>query len=81
MGVLNVTPDSFSDGGEFLAAEKATERGLQMAAEGADIIDIGGESTHPGSEPVTAEEELRRVLPVIKNLRAKLDVPISIDTS
>ena len=81
MGVLNVTPDSFSDGGEFLGAEKATERGLQMAAEGAHIIDIGGESTHPGSEPVTAEEELRRVLPVIKNLRAKLDVPISIDTS
>ncbi len=81
MGVLNVTPNSFSDGGEFFAADKATDRGVQIAAEGAHIIDIGGESTHPGSQPITAEEELRRVLPVIKNLRAKLDVPISIDTS
>ena len=81
MGVLNVTPDSFSDGGEFLAADKATERGLQMAAEGAHIIDIGGESTRPGSEPVTVHEELRRVIPVIQNLSRKLDVPISIDTS
>jgi dihydropteroate synthase len=81
MGVLNVTPDSFSDGGEFVTADKATERGLQMAAEGAHIIDIGGESTRPGSEPVTADEELRRVIPVIENLRRKLDVLISIDTS
>src|SRR5258705_13840279 len=81
MGVLNVTPDSFSDGGEFLATDKATERGLQMAAEGAHIIDVGGESTHPGTEPVPLEEELRRVIPVIENLRRKLDVPISIDTS
>ena len=81
MGVLNVTPDSFSDGGEFLTADKATERGLQMAVEGAHIIDVGGESTRPGSEPVAAEEELRRVIPVIENLRRKLDVPISIDTS
>src|SRR5512132_3803109 len=81
MGVLNVTPDSFSDGGEFLTTDKATERGLQMAAEGAHIIDIGGESTHPGSQPVTVAEELRRVIPVIENLRRKLDVPISIDTS
>jgi dihydropteroate synthase len=81
MGVLNVTPDSFSDGGEFLTADKATERGLQMAAEGAHIIDVGGESTHPGSEPVTADEELRRVIPVIENLRRKLGVLISIDTS
>src|SRR5512133_3037903 len=81
MGVLNVTPDSFSDGGEFLAADKATERGLQMAAEGAHIIDVGGESTHPGSQPVTIAEELRRVIPVIENLRRKLDIPISIDTS
>ena len=76
MGVLNVTPDSFSDGGEFLTADKATERGLQMAAEGAHIIDVGGESTHPGTEPVPLEEELRRVIPVIENLRRKLDVPI-----
>ena len=81
MAVLNVTPDSFSDGGEFFAADKATERGIQMAAEGAHIIDVGGESTHPGSEPVAVEEELRRVVPVIANLRRKVDVPISIDTS
>ncbi len=81
MGVLNVTPDSFSDGGEFLTTDKATERGFQLAAEGAHIIDIGGESTHPGSQPVTADEELRRVIPVIEELRRKLDVTISIDTS
>jgi len=81
MGVLNVTPDSFSDGDEFLSREKATERGLQMAAEGAHIIDVGGESTRPGSQPITADEELRRVLPVIEDLRRKLDVAISIDTS
>ena len=81
MGVLNVTPDSFSDGGEFLAADKATERGLQLAAEGAHIIDVGGESARPGSQPVTVEEELRRVIPVVQNLRPKLDIPISIDTS
>src|SRR6202008_5038609 len=81
MGVLNVTPDSFSDGGEFLASDKATQRGLQMAAEGAHILDVGGESTHPGSEPVTAEEEVRRVIPVIENLRRKIDVLVSIDPS
>jgi dihydropteroate synthase len=81
MGVLNATPDSFSDGGEFFTADKAAERALQMAAEGAHIIDIGGESARPGSEPVAVEEELRRVIPVIENLRRKLDVPISIDTS
>jgi dihydropteroate synthase len=81
MGVLNVTPDSFSDGGEFFTAEKAIERGVAMAAEGAHIIDVGGESTRPGSEPIAAEEELRRVIAVIENLRGKIDVPISIDTS
>jgi len=81
MGVLNVTPDSFADGGNFLAAEKAIEHGVRMAAEGADIIDIGGESTRPGAEPVAAGEELRRVIPVIEKLRAKIDVPVSIDTS
>lgn len=81
MGVLNVTPDSFSDGGEFLTTEKATERGLQLAAEGAHIIDVGGESTHPGAQPVTVAEELRRVIPVIEELHRKLDVTISIDTS
>ena len=81
MGVLNVTPDSFSDGDQFLSRDKAVERGLQMAAEGAHIIDVGGESTRPGSQPITADEELRRVLPVIEDLRRKLDVTISIDTS
>src|ERR1700757_2084702 len=81
MGVLNVTPDSFSDGGKFFAAEKAVEHGVRMVAEGADVIDVGGESTRPGAEPVAAGEELRRVIPVIEKLRAKIDVPISIDTS
>jgi len=81
MGVLNVTPDSFSDGGKFLAAEKAIEHGLKMVADGADIVDVGGESTRPGAEPIAADEELRRVIPVIEKLRAKTDVPISIDTS
>jgi dihydropteroate synthase len=81
MGVLNVTPDSFSDGGKFFAQDKAIEHGLRMAAEGADLIDIGGESTRPGAEPLVAGEELRRVIPVIEKLRAKIDVPISIDTS
>src|SRR5437773_1175228 len=81
MGVLNVTPDSFSDGGNFFELEKAVEQGVRMAAEGADIIDIGGESTRPGAEPVAAKEELRRVIPLIEKLRAKIDVPISIDTS
>ncbi len=81
MGVLNVTPDSFSDGGNFFAPEKAIEHGVKMAAEGADIIDVGGESTRPGAEPVAAGEELRRVIPVIEKLRTKIDVPISIDTS
>ena len=65
MGVLNVTPDSFSDGGEFFTTEKAVERGVRMAGEGAQIIDVGGESTRPGAEPISAEEELARVLPVI----------------
>ena len=81
MGVLNVTPDSFSDGGEFFTPQKAIERGVAMAAEGAHIIDIGGESTRPGSEPAAAEEELRRVIPVIESLRQKINSPISIDTS
>ena len=81
MGVLNVTPDSFSDGGKFFELEKPIEHGVKMAAEGADVIDVGGESTRPGAEPVAAEEELRRVIPVIEKLRAKIDVPVSIDTS
>ena len=81
MGVLNVTPDSFSDGGKFFAVEKAVEHGLTMTGEGAQIIDVGGESTRPGAEPVAVEEELRRVVPVIEKLRAKIDIVISIDTS
>ena len=81
VGVLNVTPDSFSDGGKFFSVEKAIEGGLRMAAQGADIIDVGGESTRPGAKPVAADEELRRVIPVIEKLRAQIDLPISIDTS
>jgi len=81
MGILNVTPDSFSDGGQFLSSDIAVERGLAMTAEGADIIDIGGESTRPGSTPVELDEELRRVIPVIERLAGATTVPISIDTS
>jgi dihydropteroate synthase len=81
MGVLNVTPDSFSDGGNFFDAENAVEHGLRMAAEGAHIVDIGGESTRPGAQAVATEEELRRVIPVIEQLRRKSEVIISIDTS
>src|SRR5437763_1234770 len=81
MGVLNVTPDSFSDGGEFFDSDRAIEHGIKMASEGADIVDIGGESTRPGAEPISVKEELNRVIPVIERLRAKIDIPISIDTS
>jgi dihydropteroate synthase len=81
MGVLNVTPDSFSDGGRYADAESAVRHGLRMVAEGADFIDVGGESSRPGAEPVPADEELRRVLPVITRLRAETSVPISIDTT
>jgi len=81
MGVLNVTPDSFSDGGEFLTAEAAVNQGLAMAQSGADIIDIGGESTRPGSMRVASEEEMERVLPVIEQLARTITLPISIDTS
>jgi len=80
VGVLNVTPDSFSDGGEFYDVAKAVEHAIQMAEEGADIIDIGGESSRPGAVPVSEKEEERRVLPVISALRNKIDIPISIDT-
>ncbi|HUU20380.1 MAG TPA: dihydropteroate synthase [Sedimentisphaerales bacterium] len=80
MGVLNVTPDSFSDGGQFFEVERAVECGLQMAADGAAIIDVGGESTRPGSASVSADEQIGRVVPVIKALCKKIDVPISIDT-
>ncbi len=82
MGILNVTPDSFSDGGAYLDPTAAVARGVELVAAGASIIDVGGESTRPGAEPVAAAEELRRVLPVIEGLRATgLDVVISIDTS
>jgi len=80
MGVLNVTPDSFSDGGLFYEPERAVERALEMVEEGADIIDIGGESTRPGSEPVPLEEELRRVIPVIEAVAREVEVPIWVDT-
>ena len=81
MGVLNVTPDSFSDGGEFFSLDRAVAHAEQMIAEGADIIDIGGESTRPGSAFVFEAEELQRVIPVIERLAAKSPVPISIDTT
>jgi dihydropteroate synthase len=81
MGVLNVTPDSFSDGGEFFDPDAAVSRGVEIASEGADIVDIGGESTRPGAEPVLMAEELRRAVPVIEQLRRNIDILISIDTS
>lgn len=80
MGILNVTPDSFSDGGQFFSFESALERVRQLIREGADIIDIGGESTRPGAQPVSEDEELRRVIPVIRAIRKESAVPISIDT-
>jgi len=80
MGVLNITPDSFSDGGDFFEPEKAVQHALQMEADGAAIIDIGGESTRPGAEPVPEADEIRRVVPVIEALQSRLKVPISIDT-
>jgi len=81
MGILNVTPDSFSDGGIFLDPKKAVEHALQMVEEGADIIDIGGESSRPGAQSVSVDEELRRVLPVIRELRKQSKISISIDTT
>ena len=81
MGILNVTPDSFSDGAQFSYLDKALAHAEQMIAEGADIIDVGGESTRPGAVPVTAEEEIARVVPVIEALATRADTPISIDTT
>lgn len=81
MGILNVTPDSFSDGGEYDRVDKAVDHAMQMIEQGADIIDIGGESTRPGAEPVDVQQECDRVLPVIEALRSRSDIPISIDTS
>lgn len=80
MGIINVTPDSFSDGGEVYNRDAAVERGLALVEEGADILDIGGESTRPGSDPVSLDEELQRVMPVIEALCGRVEVPISIDT-
>ncbi len=80
MGILNVTPDSFSDGGRFNTVDKALDRAMEMAEQGADIIDIGGESTRPGAAKVSVEEEISRVVPVIEALAKRSDIPISIDT-
>ena len=80
MGIVNVTPDSFSDGGRFLDVQKAVAHAEQLAADGADILDIGGESTRPGHAPVSADEELRRVLPVVEAVVKRVSLPISIDT-
>ena len=81
MGILNATPDSFSDGGKFTTVDLAVEHGLRLVSEGADILDIGGESTRPGAEPVSLDEELRRVIPVVERLAAQVTVPISVDTT
>lgn len=80
MGILNITPDSFSDGGLHLDCDRAVQRGLEMAAQGADILDLGGESTRPGADPISVETELKRVLPVLTALKQKTDLPISVDT-
>jgi dihydropteroate synthase len=80
MGVLNVTPDSFSDGGRFFELERAVERGSELAEQGADFLDIGGESTRPGSDPVSEAEEIRRVVPVIERLSKEVRIPLSVDT-
>lgn len=81
MGIVNVTPDSFYDGGRFLDSDKAVEHGLRLASEGADVLDIGGESTRPGSDPIPADEERRRVVPVVAGLRRQTDRLLSVDTS
>lgn len=80
MGILNVTPDSFSDGGSYIDIDMAVERAREMAAQGADIIDIGAESTRPGAEKVPADDELQRLIPVVRRLAAEIDAPISVDT-
>src|SRR5437867_3388786 len=81
MGILNVTPDSFSDGGQLVAIDSAVARGLELVRQGADILDIGGESTRPGAAPVSLNEELQRVVPVVKELAPRVSAPISVDTS
>jgi len=80
IGILNVTPDSFSDGGQFILPQKAIERGIQIAEEGADIIDIGGESTRPGSDTISNQEEIDRIIPVVEELLKEVSIPLSVDT-
>ena len=80
MGILNVTPDSFSDGGKYFSTESAIDHALNMISDGADIIDIGGESTRPGAESLDEDEEMNRIIPVIKRLRKKSDILVSVDT-
>src|SRR5215831_17774613 len=80
MGIVNVTPDSFSDGGRFLDADAAVAHALRLAEQGADLLDIGGESSRPGAQPVPLEEELSRVLPVIRRLAGQTSLPLSVDT-
>src|SRR6266481_2640430 len=81
MGIVNVTPDSFSDGGRFADTASAVAHGLRLVEQGADILDIGGESTRPGASPVPGDEEMRRVLPVVEQLARRTAVPLSVDTS
>jgi dihydropteroate synthase len=81
MGIVNVTPDSFSDGGRFAPTDAAIEHGVNLAAEGADLLDIGGESSRPGSKPVPLDEELARVVPVVRELASRVSIPISVDTT
>jgi dihydropteroate synthase len=81
MGIINITPDSFSDGGKYLNHKRALDHAMQMVDEGVDILDVGGESTRPGAEPVSLEEECRRVLPVIEQLAQQVNVPVSVDTT
>src|SRR5215204_1698856 len=81
MGIVNVTPDSFSDGGRFLDPDAAVAHGIELAGQGADVLDVGGESTRPGAAPVPADAELRRVVPVVERLAATTSVPISVDTT
>jgi dihydropteroate synthase len=80
LGVLNITPDSFSDGGKYADPDRAFARALELQEQGADIIDVGGESTRPGAKPITAAEEMQRLIPVLKRLRGQLNVPVSVDT-
>jgi dihydropteroate synthase len=81
MGILNITPDSFSDGGHFFSKEEAVRRALEMEEEGADLIDVGGESTRPGARPVSIEEEMERILPVLREIKSRVALPISVDTT